>query len=437
MGIRDKLSYFRGGIHPSGYKYLTKDKHIVELKAPEVVVIPLSQHTGKPAKPVVNKGDYVLKGQKIGEAEGKISAPVHSSLSGKVKDIYPWAHPVISSPVSAVVIESDGSDSSVEFKKIHSDYYRYSPDELRGVIRDAGIVGLGGAAFPTHVKLSPPDEIHVVIINGCECEPYLSCDDRLMQEHTKDIINGLKIIMYILDVSRGIVVIEDNKADAIKLIKNAVHNEPNIELKIVKTKYPQGAEKQLIKTVLNREVPSGKLPFDVRVVVQNVATSYAVSRAVMDGIPLISRAVTVTGSYIQRPGNYIVRVGTLLKDLLAECGYTANTGHKVIFGGPMMGIAEGSLDVPVIKGTSGVLVLPVENASAHFSPCIRCGRCIDVCPMNLMPNMMSIYAENQLWEKTDIYYPRDCIECGCCAYVCVAKRPLVQHIKLTKLNLKP
>ncbi|MDI6641755.1 MAG: RnfABCDGE type electron transport complex subunit C, partial [Elusimicrobiota bacterium] len=284
---------------------------------------------------------------------------------------------------------------------------------------------------------SPPKKIDTVLLNGCECEPFLTCDEKLMQEHPQEIINGLKIIMYILSVYNAYVVIEDNKPEAIKAMSKVAFKEPNISVKVVKTKYPEGAEKQLIKAVLGRIIPSGKLPFEVGVVVHNVATSYAIYQAVIEGIPLVKRVVTVTGDSIKFKGNYNVRLGTLVSDLLAECGYIPGPRQKVIHGGPIMGIAQYSLDVPIIKGTSGIVVIDnIDSLADEHQSCVRCGRCIDACPMDLLPNFISIYAENNQFEKAKEYFPLDCIECGCCAYVCIAKRPLVQHIKLAKIQIK-
>lgn len=426
---------FTGGIHLPDYcKDAAASCSIKGLPLPKRVVLPMSQHAGAPATPIVKKGDYVLRGQKVGESGGNVSVPVHASISGAVVDISPYNHPVANQPITAVTIESDGQDKSAEPGKTCPDYQRHSPEELRAAIKEAGIVGLGGAAFPAHVKLAPPKKIDTAIANGCECEPYLTCDDRLLQEHMQEIVDGLKIVMYIVGCPAGIIAVEDNKPAAIESIKKIIRNEPSLELRVLKTQYPQGAEKQLIKTVLNRTVPSGKLPFDVGVIVHNVGTCRTIYNAVVKGLPLTNRSITVTGDDISRPGNYDVRLGTLLSDILNECGYTPADGQKIILGGPMMGIAQAALDVPVIKGTSSILVLRETERDFTFSPCIRCGKCIDACPMNLMPNMLSIYAENEFWDKAGTYSPKDCIECGCCAYVCVARRPLVQHIKLVKLN---
>ncbi len=426
---------FIGGIHlPDYFKDAAASCSLVGLPLPRRVVLPMSQHAGAPANPVVKKGDYVLRGQKVGESGGHVSVPVHASISGTVADVSLYNHPVSNQPITAVIIDSDGQDKSAEPGKTYPGYQKHSPEELRAAVREAGIVGLGGAAFPTHVKLSPSKKIDMVIANGCECEPYLTCDDRLLQEHMQEIVDGVKTVMYIVGCPNGIIAVEDNKPAAIESIKKIIRNEPSLGLRVLKTKYPQGAEKQLIKTVLNRTVPSGKLPFEVGVLVHNVGTCRSIYHAVVNGLPLTGRSITVTGDDISRPGNYDVRLGTLLSEILDACGYTAAEGQRIILGGPMMGIAQATLDVPVIKGTSSILVLRDAEQDFTFFPCIRCGKCIDACPMKLMPNMLSIYAENELWDKTKIYSPKDCIECGCCAYVCVAKRPLVQHIKLVKLN---
>ncbi|MFH2071174.1 MAG: electron transport complex subunit RsxC [Elusimicrobiota bacterium] len=431
-----KIPEFGGGIYPPHYKELTHSLPIKEAGLPQRVVLPLSQHAGAPAIAVVRKGDYVRTGQVIGEPQGRISAYLHSSVSGRVVDIVPRPHPVINRPVLSVIIESDGKDAREEQVKTHWDYFRYSPGDIRKVIETAGVVGMGGAAFPTHVKLAPPSEIDTLILNGCECEPYITSDDRLMQEYSKEIVEGMKLFMFILNVHKGLIVIEDNKEEAIDIINKIVFNEPNISVVRVKTHYPQGSEKQLIKAVLNRTVPSGKLPFHVGVVVQNVATSYAVHQAVVRANPLISRVVSVTASEsirrrLHRPGNYLVRIGMTLSDLLAQCEYESQPDDRVVCGGPMMGVSQYTLSVPVIKGTSGVVLLEGIPYYEHY-PCIKCGRCVSVCPMGLMPNMLSVYAEAELWQKAKEFYPQDCTECGCCSYVCPAKRPIVQHIKLAK-----
>ncbi len=402
-----------------------------------MVVIPLLQHIGAAGEPLVKKGDKVKKGQKIGESSSLITAPVHASLSGTVADIRPYPHP-LGNKVLSIIIESDGLDQWADDIKRDDNFFRLLPQEVRDKLRDKGLVGLGGAAFPTVIKLNPPEDkiIDVIIINGCECEPYLTCDHRLMLDHPREIIEGLKIIMKLLDVGKGIIAIEDNKPDAIKILSAAVKMEPNIEVAAVKTKYPQGAEKQLIKALLKREVPSGKLPFEVGVVVDNVGTAFAIYEALHDNRPLIERMITVTGSGIKEPQNIKVRMGTLFSDIIAFCGGLQGEIAKVIMGGPMMGIAQHVLDVPVIKGTSGILVLTAQEAKViPAGPCIRCSKCIEACPMNLTPYLYGLYGRRQEYEAMGKLDVADCIECGVCAYGCPAKIPLVQYAKWAKMEI--
>ncbi|MBN1622631.1 MAG: electron transport complex subunit RsxC [Endomicrobiales bacterium] len=431
------LFTFYGGVHPPDQKN-TSNHPIEEMPIPEKVVIPLIQHTGIPSKPLVSLGDTVLENQKIAEAAGHISVPIHSSVSGKVTDIRAFLHPVIGKPVESIVIECDGKHRVFKPEKTHVDYYRYSPKDLIQVIKDAGIVGLGGAAFPTHVKLSPPKDVIInnIIINGAECEPFLTADDRLMREYSKEVIEGTKIIMYIMDAMKGFVAIEDNKQPAIEIFKKIVFNEPNIDLAVLPTHYPQGAEKQLIKVLLNREVPSGGLPLHVGVVVDNVGTAYSINRAVKEGENLYNRIVTVAGNGIETPKNIKVRVGTLISDIAKFCGGTTKDLAQVIMGGPMMGIAQTSLDVPVLKGTSGILFFTKNDIiDRQYFDCFRCGKCIRVCPMELFPNALSIYIENGRIDEAKAFHPLDCIECGCCAYTCPAQRPIVQQIKWAKTQI--
>ncbi|MEK6693556.1 MAG: electron transport complex subunit RsxC [Nitrospirota bacterium] len=426
---------FRGGIHPPENKWLTEGKPTVDAKLPKKVVIPLSQHTGAPCKAIVAVEQEVKKGQRIGEPEGYVSSPVHSSISGKVISIGNFPHPSGKDSPS-VVIESDERDEWFEGIKENPDYLSLNIDELRKIVMEAGIVGLGGAAFPTHVKLSPPKEkkIETVIINGAECEPYLTSDHRIMVERPGDIIEGLKIIMKTLGVYRGYVGIEDNKPDAIGKLNEVASAEPNIGIVALKVKYPQGAEKQLIKAILGSEVPSGGLPMDVGVVVQNVGTAVAIYDACRYGRPLIERVVTVTGKGVKEPKNLRVRIGTLFTHLLDECGGFRNGPGKIIAGGPMMGIAQSSTEIPVIKGTSGIVVLTrKETERVEYRPCFRCGRCIEACPMGLQPSILSILIEKSRYQEAKENHLFDCFECGSCAYVCPAKRPMVQFMKLGKL----
>lgn len=429
------LFSFKGGVHPQYFKELTSSQPLGKASLPERVVIPLSQHTGKPAKAIVKVGDEVKTGQLIGESDGFISLPVHSSLSGKITDIRPWPYP-LGPDVLSIIIESDGRDEWVNGVTGHEDYFRLSPEEIREIVKSAGIAGLGGAAFPTHVKLTPPEdcEIDTVILNGCECEPYLTCDHRLMLDYPMEILEGLKIIMQTLDADRGIVAIEANKQDAISLLEKQIRREPNLELAVLKVKYPQGAEKHLIDAILKRKVPPGKLPLHVGIVVDNVGTAFAIRQAVRRGIPLVERVITVTGSGIKQPRNLWVRLGTLFADVISQCGGMRENPEKIIAGGPMMGIAQYSLDVPVVKGTSGILILAEAKTFAE-GECIRCGKCIDACPVNLMATVIAQRVKSKDWVGLKRYNPLECMECGSCAYVCPAKIPLVQYIKWGKEEL--
>ena len=427
---------FRGGVHPPENKF-SAAKRIETLPVPAQVAIPVIQHIGAPAKPLVAKGDMVKRWQKIAEAGGHVSAPIHASISGKVIDVIPQVHPVVGRPVDTIIIESDGTDESVALKS-YADYFRFAPKALIEAVKEAGIVGLGGATFPTHVKLSPPTgtEIDTVIINGAECEPYLTADDRLMCEHPKEMVEGAKLIMYMLHAARVVIVVENNKPEAIKNIQKIVYNEPNIDVVALPVRYPQGAEKQLIKAVTNREVPTGGLPLQVGVVVSNVGTAYAINRALKEGEPLTERVVTVSGRGIAQPKNLLVRIGTPVRELIDYCGgYAADIEH-LIMGGPMMGIAQITDTVPVLKGTSGILLLTKEETAVReYVDCFRCGKCVQVCPMGLFPNAISVYVQNDRLEQAQGFYPMDCVECGSCAYVCPAHRPLVQQIKWAKAQL--
>lgn len=437
------MSYkFYGGVHPFAFKTLTSDRPAKKTFIPKKVIIPLSQHTGSPAEPVVAVADSVKVGSLIGKPTGFISSPVHASISGKVTRISYSPTPV-QARVLSIFIESQ--DDPQEFKPSpRSDPDSLSKEELLNIIRDAGIVGLGGAAFPTHVKLSPPKEkkIDSVILNGAECEPYLTCDHRLMLEKPKEILKGLEIIARILDVKETYIAIEDNKLSAIYAMEKATagYRSQGLRLKIkvvsLKTKYPQGAEQQVIKSVLNRVVPAGGLPMDVGCVVQNIGTSLAIYEAVYFGKPLIERCITITGDAVKEPVNIWVRIGTVLSDLKDAFGGFAQNPRKVIVGGPMMGISQYTMDIPIIKGTNGVLFLSErEIEEPKESVCIRCGKCIETCPMGLTPATLMYRVKKEMFQEAKELGIAHCFECGACAYTCPAKIPLLDYMKFGKSKI--
>lgn len=428
-----ELRTFRGGVHPAPSKERTAGSPIQAAPLPGRVVIPLVQG-GAPCEPLVKKGDAVLTGQKIGESKAFVSAPVHASISGKVAGVESCLAPT-GREVPAVIIEADGSDTWVETAGRNLD--EMTVQELKALIREAGLVGMGGAMFPTHVKVSPPPgkTFEAVIINGAECEPYLTCDHRLMVEEPDKIVLGLKAWLKVTAAKRGFIAIEGNKPDAIEALKKAVSGEQHIEVVPLHCKYPQGSEKQLINAVLGRQVPSGGLPVDAGALVQNVGTTYAFAEAITTGKPLVERVVTVTGTPLKNPANLRVRMGTLFSDLLTYCELQGEVG-KLISGGPMMGIALPTAEVPVIKGTSGILVLTPEEAQIPPErPCIRCGRCVDACPIGLLPTFLDQFCRKEMWDRAEEYHVQDCIECGSCAYVCPSKRHLVPALRLGKAEV--
>jgi len=429
---------FRRGIHPKEQKHHTENIPINTLyPVPgSEIIIPLLQHMGAPCKPLVEKGQKVLLGEKIGDSDAFISAPVHATVSGVVKDIRPHLT-VMGTVVESIIIENDGELREHESIKLRSGFEDLSGEQILGIIREAGIVGLGGAGFPTHAKLSPPKgkKIDTVIVNGCECEPYLTADNRVMIEEPDRLVTGLRIILKVIRANgagdaRGVIAVEDNKPEAIEALKKSCADAPGIEVAVVRTKYPQGAEKQLINAITKREVPSGGLPIDVGCVVNNVDTVIAIHRAIFRGRPLMRRVVTLTGGALKSPGNYKARVGTKLSDLVEMAGGFRANPAKVVVGGPLMGTAIFDTEVPIVKTSGGVLFLTEEEA--RIPPernCIRCGACVEYCPMGLIPTELNADILKEDGEAFVRHNGLECIECGSCSYICPAKRRLAQAIR--------
>lgn len=420
---------FKGGVHPYDGKELSKNSRIAELVPEGDIVIPLSQHIGAPANPVVKKGDRVLCGQLIGECSGFISANVHSSVSGTVKSIEMRRLPN-GGKAMCVIIENDHKFEEVSYTC--ADYKALSADDIRQRVKDAGVVGMGGAGFPTNVKLTPknPEDISCIIVNGAECEPYLTSDYRRMVEEPDSIVNGLLIVLKLFKNAVGYIAIEDNKPEAIRIMKEAVKDCPGIEVKELKTKYPQGGERSLIYAVTKRKVNSSMLPADAGCIVHNVDTIVSIYNAVALGRPLTKRIVTVTGDAVNNPQNFYVPIGTSYEELLKNAGGLNCEVKKYISGGPMMGFAMLSLDVPVTKGTSSLLVLSRDDvADSMESPCIRCGRCVSVCPARIMPSKVSKLAVKGDKEAFVNSGGMECCECGSCSFICPAKKQLTQNIR--------
>jgi len=421
---------FKGGIHPNDGKALSKDKPIKDVLPKGDLVYPLSQHIGAPAVPIVKKGDYVLTGQKIAEAGGFVSAPIYATVSGTVKAIEPH-RTVVGENVNSIVIENDGKYDEVDYGPTKS-LEELTKQEIIEKIKEGGVVGMGGAGFPTHVKLSPkePDKIDYVIVNCAECEPYLTSDYRCMIETPELIIRGLKCSLALFDNAKGILAVEDNKKDCIQKFRELLKDEPRISVKQLKTKYPQGAERQLIYAVTGRSINSSMLPADAGCVVNNVDTVIAIGRAVLENKPLMYRVVTVTGDAVNDPRNFRVRIGTNYHELIEEAGGFKSDPAKIISGGPMMGFGIFDLDVPTTKTASALLCLTKDDVSAmEPSPCINCGKCVEACPGRVVPAKLSVMAEHMDKEGFVALGGMECCECGCCSFVCPAKRQLTQQIK--------
>ncbi len=437
-----KLWSFHGGLVLDGHKAMSMQTPIQFAPIPEHIVLPLHQHIGESAYPIVDVGDAVLKGQMIAQAEGYVSAPVHASSSGKVIAIEdrPIAHPS-GMPGKCIVIETDGKDEWFDTIPQQEAYKRLDPSALRNVIRDAGIVGLGGAGFPTYIKLNPGAKktIDTLIMNGAECEPYITCDAMIMQERPRDIIEGMIIMRHALQAKQCVIAIEDNKPAAIKAIQAALSSQEKtfIEVVTIPTRYPAGSEKQLIKTITGKEIPPHTIPVQSGVVMQNVATAAAVGDAVFKGRALISRVITVTGHAVTQPGNFECRIGTPMHDLLQQAQVDVQRMDRLIMGGPMMGFEIQDAAAPILKTTNCLLASVREDVSQHdqVMPCIRCGECTKVCPANLLPQQLYWHARARDFDMTQKYNLFDCIECGCCTYVCPSHIPLVQYYRFAKTEI--
>ncbi len=440
MNLFKNQKKFFGGIKIPDRKKTTENLSIISLPLPKRVIIPVIQHVGEPAIPVVKKGDKVKAGQLIAKADSFMSSNIHSSINGTVREIGRFPHPTLKES-RAVLIESD--DTTLFPGKIQvlteSEAESLSAVGILKKIEEAGIVGLGGATFPTHVKLRTHNgrKIKTYIVNGAECEPFITCDYRLMIEKAREIILGLKLAMRVTGAQRALVAIEKNKRQAIEIFKKLLKNDDGVDVVSLNTRYPQGAEKQLIKTLLNKEVPCGKVPRDLGIVVNNIATLFAIYEAIYKGRPFYEEVITVSGGGIMRPANLRVRIGVSLRKILEFCGVRNASKIKVIVGGPMMGYAQSTLDAPVIKGSSCVLVFINEEVQVfEYNACIKCAKCADVCPMRLLPMKIAQLVKREKISELDKFNIEECIECGSCAYVCPASIPLVELIKLGKIKMK-
>ena len=423
---------FFGGIHPKDNKAMSTGVTFFKSITPKHVVIPMQQHIGAPCTPLVAVGDYVLRGQKIGDGDG-LCVPVHASISGTVVAVEPRPH-TNGQMVMAVVIENDFKDAAIQVERCEDPMTMLTDDQILSKIREAGLVGMGGAAFPGSVKaLSAMGHVDYLIANACECEPYITADDGLLRTSPEQVLKGMQLLARVLNPSNVVLAVEDNKQEAIMNLKSLLKNYPGIELRVLPTRYPQGSEKQLIQAVAKRQVPSGKLPISVGCAVFNVATFAAIFRATYWGVPLTQRIVTISGETVNMPQNFQVRIGTPFRDLIEEAGGLTDETERVVSGGPMMGVAQSDLSVPAIKATNAILCLPRdENGVAENPVCLRCGKCVGVCPMGLQPLYMYRYAVCGDLQELQRLHLIDCMECGSCAYKCPGKLPLVEQFRKGK-----
>jgi electron transport complex protein RnfC len=433
------LLSFKHGVHPPENKDITSGIASRRFPFPQEIILPLSQHIGIPAKALVQPGDHVERGDVIAAAAGFISSSVHATAAGNVKSIELWPHPN-GDMVTSIRITVDPNSTQMQRPRIIPRWQDVKDEDLSKEIGKAGIVGLGGAAFPSHVKLSPPKDqpIELLLINGCECEPYLTSDHRTMLERPDDVHLGIRIALKALGISRAVIGIEANKPDAIEIMRKTAPDDLDVTVQPLQVKYPQGAEKMLIKAVMDREVPSGALPSAIGALVQNVATAANVAAVFETGQPLIERIITVTGRGIRKPGNWVIPFGTKLRDVIEHCGGLTDDAAEIVFGGPMMGLGQANLDVPVLKATGGILVLSRDECKRQdILPCIRCGKCLDACPVFLNPQLLGMMAKAEHFEEmVSEAHLNDCMLCGCCSYVCPSNIPLSQLFAASRIQLK-
>ena len=434
--FRNHATFAHGGVHPLEHKDETAGLPIRRMPFASKLVVPLLQHKGAPAKPIVKVGQEVVRGEPVAVADGYVSVPMHAPATGRVSAVDLWATAEGPKAPAIVIDVYDGATQEILYED-PVDIMHLAADEIVQAVKDAGLVGLGGAAFPSHVKLLPPQgkSIHTVVVNGCECEPYLTCDHRVMLEHTDAVLRGIRIVMRATGAGRALIGVEDNKMDAVRVIREKLAEDDAIQVRAVKTKYPQGAEKMLIESLLKQQIPEGGLPVDLGVAVYNVGTLAQMGDLLPAGRGLIERVVTVSGAGVARPGNYLVPIGTPVGFLLQQAGADAEA-TKVILGGPMMGMAVASLDVPITKGASGVVVYAADDPDQRdrkVYPCIKCSHCVEACPMSLNPSMMAQLAKTREYERMESeYHLNQCFECGCCAYVCPSNIPLTQYFRIAK-----